>query len=98
VTAQRIPLGLEFCFDVKTMDEPQLGRMNPDNQNRLMKVSAADTFQIRPVSKKRFSRKIGAVSSTILDEIKNNKESLTPTDRGYTGSVVSFTPRALQTR
>jgi len=35
-----------------------------------MKVSAADTFQIRSVSKKRFLRKIGAVSSTILDEIK----------------------------
>jgi mRNA interferase MazF len=80
VTAQRIPLGLEFCFDVKTMDEPQLGRMNPDNQNRLMKVSAADTFQIRSVSKKRFSRKIGAVSSTILDEIKTAVKAVIDTD------------------
>jgi mRNA interferase MazF len=80
VTAQRIPLGLEFCFDVKTMDEPQLGRMNPDNQNRLMKVSAADTFQIRSVSNKRISRKIGAVSSTILDEIKTAVKAVIDTD------------------
>ena len=47
-----------------------LVRIDPDNRNKLMKVSAADTFQIRSVSKKRFLRKIGAVSSTILDEIK----------------------------
>jgi mRNA interferase MazF len=57
-----------------------LGRMNPDNQNRLMKVSAADTFQIRSVSKKRFSRKIGAVSSTILDEIKTAVKAVIDTD------------------
>jgi mRNA interferase MazF len=47
-----------------------LVRIDPDTQNKLMKPSAADTFQIRSVSTKRFLRKTGSVSSTILDEIK----------------------------
>ncbi len=47
-----------------------LVRMEPDNENKLMKPSAIDTFQIRSVSTKRFLRKTGSVSSDVLDEIK----------------------------
>lgn len=47
-----------------------LVKIEPDNQNHLMKPSAADTFQIRSVSTKRFLRKSGSVSPAILAEIK----------------------------
>ena len=47
-----------------------LVRIEPDNENKLMKPSAIDTFQIRSVSTKRFLRKTGSVSSNVLNEIK----------------------------
>ncbi len=47
-----------------------LVRIEPDNENKLMKPSAIDTYQIRSVSAKRFLRKTGSVSSNVLDEIK----------------------------
>ena len=47
-----------------------LVRIEPDNENKLMKPSAIDTFQIRSVSTKRFLRKTGSVSSSVLNEIK----------------------------
>ncbi len=46
-----------------------LVRIEPDNENKLMKPSAIDTFQIRSVSTKRFLRKTGSVSSNVLNEI-----------------------------
>ena len=45
-------------------------RIEPDRENKLSKISAIDTFQIRSISTKRFLRKIGSVSSTVLDEAK----------------------------
>ena len=47
-----------------------LVRIEPDNENKLIKTSAIDTFQIRSVSTKRFLRKTGSVSSNVLNEIK----------------------------
>jgi len=47
-----------------------LVRIEPDNENKFMKPSAIDTFQIRSVSTKRFLRKTGSVSSNVLNEIK----------------------------
>jgi len=47
-----------------------LVRIEPDNENELMKPSAIDTFQIRSVSTKRFLRKTGLVSSNVLNAIK----------------------------
>ena len=47
-----------------------LVRIEPDSENKLMKTSAIDTFQIRSVSTKRFLRKTGSVSSDVLNEIK----------------------------
>ena len=46
-----------------------LVRIEPDNENKLMKPSAIDTFQIRSVSTKRFLRKTGLVSSNVINEI-----------------------------
>ena len=45
-------------------------RIEPDSKNKLKKVSAIDTFQIRSISTKRLLRKIGSVSSAALDEVK----------------------------
>ena len=47
-----------------------LVKIKPDSENKLVKPSAVDTFQIRSVSTKRFLRKTGSVSSNVLDEIK----------------------------
>ena len=47
-----------------------LVKIEPDNQNNLLKPSAADTFQIRSVSTRRFLRKTGSVSPTTLYKIK----------------------------
>ena len=47
-----------------------LVRVEPDNENKLIKPSAIDTFQIRSVSTERLLRKTGSVSSTVLGEIK----------------------------
>ena len=45
-------------------------KIEPDNQNNLKKSSAMDAFQIRSISTKRFTRKIGSVSLTELYEVK----------------------------
>jgi len=45
-------------------------RIEPDNENKLKKSSAMDTFQVRSISTKRFLRKIGSVSLNQLYEIK----------------------------
>jgi mRNA interferase MazF len=45
-------------------------RIEPDSENKLTKLSTIDTFQIRSISTKRFLRKIGSVSSKVLDEVK----------------------------
>lgn len=47
-----------------------LVQIEPDNQNNLIKPSAADIFQVRSVSTKRFLRKTGSVSATALGKIK----------------------------
>ena len=48
-----------------------LVKVDPDKDNKLKKLSAIDTFQIRSVSTKRLIRKIGSVSSSVLEKIKN---------------------------
>jgi mRNA interferase MazF len=45
-------------------------RIEPDSENSLSKLSAIDTFQIRSISTLRLLRKIGSVSSKILDDVK----------------------------
>ena len=48
---------------------PWMVRIKPDKTNSLDKESAADAFQIRSVSKERFTRRIGLLSDAILQEI-----------------------------
>jgi mRNA interferase MazF len=55
-------------------------KTEPDSDNKLRKVSAIDCFQIRSISTRRFIRKIGLVSSTILDEIKAAVKAVIDTD------------------
>ena len=57
-----------------------LVRIEPDNENKLMKQSAVDTFQIRSVSTKRFLRKTGSVSSNVLNEIKTAIKAIIDAD------------------
>jgi len=42
----------------------------PTKQNNLSKISAADCFQIRSVSVKRFNEKIGNIETEIVDNVK----------------------------
>lgn len=48
---------------------PWLVRLDPDKANGLAKPSAADAFQIRSVSQKRFVRQLGKVSDEVMQEI-----------------------------
>lgn len=44
-------------------------RVDPDSTNGLSKVSAVDVLQLRGVDLQRFTRKLGAVSDSTLEEI-----------------------------
>jgi len=45
-------------------------KLEPDKENGLTKISAADSFQIRSVSHERFVKPIGTVPETIMEEIR----------------------------
>ena len=45
-------------------------KIEPNNDNNLKKISAADCFQIRSVSTKRLLKKVGTVTAITLNEIK----------------------------
>jgi len=49
---------------------PWMTKLEPDKENGLTKVSAADSFQVRSVSQERFVKQIGTVSETIMEEIR----------------------------
>ena len=44
-------------------------QLEPTSENGLAKVSAADTFQVRSVSKQSFVQSIGVLSDTIMEDI-----------------------------
>lgn len=50
---------------------PWMTKIEPDTENGLTKVSAADSFQIRSVLQERFVKQIGIVPETIMDEIRS---------------------------
>lgn len=50
---------------------PWMVRINPDNLNKLKKISAADCFQVRSISEQRFVKLIGKVNDDIFDQIKD---------------------------
>ncbi|MGI9069316.1 MAG: type II toxin-antitoxin system PemK/MazF family toxin [Pyrinomonadaceae bacterium] len=45
-------------------------RLDPDNQNKLDKISAADCFQVRSVSQERFVRLVGFLPRLCMVEIE----------------------------
>jgi mRNA interferase MazF len=45
-------------------------RIDPDNQNNLKKISAADCFQVRSISDERLIKLIGRVEDYILEQIR----------------------------
>jgi len=49
---------------------PWMVKIEPNSKNKLTKVSAADCFQVRSLSQKRFVKKIGMVSQTKMDKIR----------------------------
>jgi len=55
-------------------------KIEPNSENKLMKPSAIDTFQIRSVSTKRFLRKTGSVPSNELDKIKTAVKAVIDAD------------------
>jgi mRNA interferase MazF len=44
--------------------------LEPDLQNGLNKISAADCFQVRPVSQKKFVKRVGVLSDSIMENIR----------------------------
>ena len=55
-------------------------KLVPNPENNLTKISAADCFQIRSVSMRRFVKKIGAVSRKELAQIKEAIKAVIDTD------------------
>ena len=49
---------------------PWMIKIEPDNENKLTKLSAADCFQVRSVSQERIVKHIEKVSRFYLDEIR----------------------------
>jgi mRNA interferase MazF len=49
---------------------PWMVRVSPDSQNKLIKESVADCFQIRSISEERFVNKIGRINSETFESIK----------------------------
>lgn len=48
---------------------PWMVRVNPDGENGLNKLSTADTFQVRSVSRKRFIKKVGRLPDPLMQKI-----------------------------
>ena len=49
---------------------PWMVRIEPTEENGLVKISAADCFQVRSISHKRFVKKLGVVSPETKEKIK----------------------------
>lgn len=51
---------------------PWMVRIEPTSENRLNKVSAADTFQVRSVSQQRLIKQVGTLTDEIMEDISNS--------------------------
>ena len=49
---------------------PWMIRLEPDLQNGLNKISAADCFQVRSISQKRFVKRVGVLSDSKMENIR----------------------------
>ncbi len=61
-------------------DAPWMVKLEPEPDNNLKKISAADCFQIRSVSTRRFVRRVGTVSDNKLKHIKEAVKAVIDTD------------------
>lgn len=50
---------------------PWMVKIIPDAENKLLKESSADCFQVRSVTQDRFISKIGKISDSVSDDIKS---------------------------
>jgi len=48
---------------------PWMVRVDPDSQNGLNKLSAADAFQVRSVDERRFVRRLGTVNDRVMSAL-----------------------------
>ncbi len=55
---------------------PWMVKIIPDASNRLDKVSAADAFQMRSVSERRFVRQVGKFSQEVMFEVERALSSV----------------------
>ena len=51
-------------------EAPWMIKLNPDNDNKLTKQSAADCFQIRSIAEERCIRKLGTLDNFTMDNIR----------------------------
>lgn len=49
---------------------PWMIKVEPNSKNGLTKNSSADCFQVRSVSQDRFTKRLGKLSDSIMDEIR----------------------------
>ena len=49
---------------------PWMIRLEPDLQNGLNKISAADCFQVRSISQKRFVKRVGVLCDSKMENIR----------------------------
>lgn len=49
---------------------PWMIKIEPNEKNNLLKISAIDCFQIRSVSETRFVKQLGLIDDRIIDDIK----------------------------
>ncbi|HBS85929.1 MAG: PemK family transcriptional regulator [Bacteroidetes bacterium GWF2_38_335] len=60
---------------------PWMVKILPDNNNNLVKISAADCFQVRSLSEERFVKKVGKISFENIEEIKEALSKVLSIDR-----------------
>jgi mRNA interferase MazF len=63
-------------------DVPWIVKLLPDDTNNLSKISGADAFQVRSVSRERFVKKIGKTDKDTIDFIGNKKKVLAKSAEG----------------
>lgn len=65
-------LNIVICCPLTTKIKNYKGNvvLQPNNQNKLKQISEILTFHIRSISKERFTKKIGKISSEEIDKVK----------------------------
>lgn len=59
---------------------PWMVKLTPASNNNLQKISTVDCFQIRSISTRRFTRKIGTITTEKLEQIKKAVKAVIDAD------------------